>query len=163
MGPNARYVTHWVESVGVAIGGGEMAVMTHDDGMRTIHVESDDDEGRKHVSRVCDALGGRWVQPPRLWVMRPAQAETAIRVLMQPQQAGDTFFIMLLMGWLMMAISFTPFGEMGYNGKESSEMLRMVFWGWLTAGIILGALHHAWRASRDDLIQTPDQDQDTHL
>lgn len=84
-------------------------------------------------------------------------------LIMRPEQAKDTFFIMLLMGWLMMAISFTPFGEMGYNGKESSEMLRMVFWGWLTAGIILGALHHAWRASRDDLIQTPDQVQDTHL
>lgn len=71
-------------------------------------------------------------------------------LIMQPEQAGDTFFIMLLTVWFMMAVSFTPLGQMGYNGKESSEMLRMVFWGWLAAGAILGALHHAWRANRDD-------------
>lgn len=82
-------------------------------------------------------------------------------IFINPEKSSDAFFITLLMGWFMMLISFTPLSEMGYNGGQQSAMLRTVFWAWLAAGIIIGALHHGWRENQLDRARdAPDDDPD---
>lgn len=75
-----------------------------------------------------------------------------VELFNHPDRAKETFLIILLMGWLMIAVSFTPLGQLGYDGSESSSMLQMVFWVWMGASITLGTLHHAYREHRRDKI-----------
>ena len=78
---DAKYVQSWVSSTARQIPGCELTIMKHDDRMRTLYADSDDDEVLKHVSRVCRHVGGRWISEAGCWLLSPPQVVRAVASL----------------------------------------------------------------------------------
>ena len=66
---DARYIQKWEGVAAIPIPDGQITIMRHEDRMRTLYADSDDDEVLKHVSRVCRHVGGRWIAEARCWLL----------------------------------------------------------------------------------------------
>jgi hypothetical protein len=77
----SKYIEQWESVEQQPIPNGNLVIMTHEDKMRTVHTEAKDNEIRKHVSTLCDHVGGRWIEEIRSWLLNQGQTEKVLKAL----------------------------------------------------------------------------------
>lgn len=75
------YLGDGVHSAAMTIADGTLVIIRHEDGMRTLSVETLHDEVRRRVSLACRDAHGRWLPQGRAWLLDLDKTKVVVETL----------------------------------------------------------------------------------